>query len=374
MNSLFKLLKINYINNFGLNAVINKKIAKEDKSKSIKSFGMMLVIAISVIIMATVYAEIIGEALAQIISELNGTDICIVSGLASGIDTTAHVSALDNNLKTVGVIASGFDYTYPAANKELYKRIENGCGAVLSEYYPTFEPLKFRFPQRNRIVSGLSYGTLVAEASLKSGALITANLTLEQGRELMCIPGLITKYHKHVVETKLQRFDSIMNQAVRMAIAENGEIIYEPPANEATNAEYLKEWFNDNLMKYLKANYEGEVIGKKYYKVSFLDGTGFVSYIPNDGGTIYFFFCSDVRDKSCHVESFDGQHTFLFDYAKDKEAVLPHGYTINDVEKLKYLDNGTTGCYVKTNPNHHLCTQLIKLNGWKIPSDYPWIK
>ena len=138
---------------------------------------------------ATSYAR---EALSKIISELNGTDICIVSGLASGIDTTAHVAALDNNLKTIGVIASGFDFTYPAANKDLYKRIENGCGAVLSEYYPTFQPIKFRFPQRNRIVSGLSYGTLVAEASLKSGALITANLTLEQGRELMCIPGLIT--------------------------------------------------------------------------------------------------------------------------------------------------------------------------------------
>lgn len=138
---------------------------------------------------ATSYAK---DALAKIISELAGTDICIVSGLASGIDTTAHISALDNNLKTIGVIASGFDFTYPAANKDLYKRIENGCGAVISEYYPTFEPLKFRFPQRNRIVSGLSYGTLVAEASLKSGALITSNLTLEQGRELMCIPGLIT--------------------------------------------------------------------------------------------------------------------------------------------------------------------------------------
>lgn len=138
---------------------------------------------------ATSYAK---DALAKIISELNGTDICIVSGLASGIDTTAHMTALDNNLKTIGVIASGFDYTYPASNKELYKRIEDGNGAVVSEYYPTFEPLKFRFPQRNRIVSGLSYGTLVAEASLKSGALITANLTLEQGRELMCIPGLIT--------------------------------------------------------------------------------------------------------------------------------------------------------------------------------------
>lgn len=138
---------------------------------------------------ATSYAK---DALSKIISELQNTDICIVSGLASGIDTTAHTTALDNNLKTIGVIASGFDYTYPAANKELYNRIENGNGAVVSEYFPTFEPLKFRFPQRNRIVSGLSYGTLVAEASLKSGALITSNLTLEQGRELMCIPGLIT--------------------------------------------------------------------------------------------------------------------------------------------------------------------------------------
>ena len=132
------------------------------------------------------------EAVNKILSELKDTDICIVSGLAAGIDTAAHLAALENNLKTIGVIASGFDFTYPAANKDLYKRIENGCGAVVTEYYPTFEPLKFRFPQRNRIVSGLSYGTLVAEASLKSGALITSNLTLEQGRELMCIPGLIT--------------------------------------------------------------------------------------------------------------------------------------------------------------------------------------
>lgn len=138
---------------------------------------------------ATRYAK---EALQKIISELCNTDICIVSGLASGIDTTAHESALENGLKTIGVIASGFDFTYPAANRDLYKRIENGGGLIFSEYYPTFEPLKYRFPQRNRIVSGLSYGTVVAEASLKSGALITANLTLEQGRELMCIPGLIT--------------------------------------------------------------------------------------------------------------------------------------------------------------------------------------
>ena len=132
------------------------------------------------------------EAVEKIIGELEGTDLCIVSGLASGIDTSAHCSALKHNLKTIGVIASGFDYTYPAANKDLYKEIEDGGGVIITEYYPTFEPLKFRFPQRNRIVSGISFGTVVAEASIKSGALITANLTLEQGRELMCIPGLIS--------------------------------------------------------------------------------------------------------------------------------------------------------------------------------------
>lgn len=132
------------------------------------------------------------DSLKFLLSKFVNTDICIVSGLASGIDSVAHTTAIENNLKTIGVIASGFDYTYPAGNKQLYKKIINGNGAILTEYFPTFEPLKFRFPQRNRIVTGISYGTLVAEASLKSGALISANLTLEQGRELMCIPGLIT--------------------------------------------------------------------------------------------------------------------------------------------------------------------------------------
>ena len=131
------------------------------------------------------------EGVNKVISELAGTDLCIVSGLAAGIDAVSHKSALDNNLKTIGVIASGLDFTYPSTNKALYEQIESGSGAVVTEYYPTFEPLKFRFPERNRIVTGLSYGTVVGEAALKSGALISANLTLEQGRELMCIPGAI---------------------------------------------------------------------------------------------------------------------------------------------------------------------------------------
>lgn len=132
------------------------------------------------------------ESLKKVIKGFCGTDICIVSGLASGMDTVAHESAIENNLKTIGVIASGFDFVYPSSNKKLYQEIIDKNGAIVTEYYPTFEPLKYRFPERNRIVSGLSHGTLVGEAAIKSGALITANVTLDQGRELMCIPGLIT--------------------------------------------------------------------------------------------------------------------------------------------------------------------------------------
>ena len=132
------------------------------------------------------------DVLASIIAELKNTDITIVSGLAYGIDTVAHENALKNNISTIGVIASGFKHVYPTQNKDLYKRIEDGGGVIFSEYWYDFEPMAFRFPHRNRIVSGLSYGTLVAEAAIKSGALITANLTLEQNRELMCMPGSLT--------------------------------------------------------------------------------------------------------------------------------------------------------------------------------------
>lgn len=164
------------------------------------------------------------EELDKIISQLAGTDICIISGLAAGIDSQAHISALENNIKTIGVIASGLDFYYPTTNKHLYEAIENGNGAVITEYYPTFEPLKFRFPQRNRIVSGLSYGTLVAEASLKSGALITANLTLEQGRELMCMPGLISNPNTEGIYKLLKNGATLVTCAEDILNALNWEI------------------------------------------------------------------------------------------------------------------------------------------------------
>ncbi len=131
-------------------------------------------------------------ALSKIITQMKNLPVTIVSGLAYGVDAAAHRGAIENNITTIGVIASGFDFIYPECNRDLYKKIEETWGVIFSEYPASTVPLPHNFPQRNRIVTGLGQGTLVAEAALKSGALISANLTLEQGRELMCMPGLIS--------------------------------------------------------------------------------------------------------------------------------------------------------------------------------------
>lgn len=129
------------------------------------------------------------NALHSLISNFNNTNITIVSGLAYGIDTQAHKSAIANSLKTIAVVGCGLDIVYPAQNKNLFNEIVNEYGAVISEYPLGTPPLTYNFPQRNRIVVGMSKGVLVGEAQLKSGAMISANLALDYNRELMCIPG-----------------------------------------------------------------------------------------------------------------------------------------------------------------------------------------
>ena len=131
------------------------------------------------------------NALTKILSEFENSDLCIVSGMADGIDTTAHLTALKYNMPTIAVLGSGLNNIYPLKNRELFNNIIKANGLILSEYPPLSPPIKFHFPLRNRIVSGISNCTLVAEAALHSGALITARLCLEQNRELMCIPGAI---------------------------------------------------------------------------------------------------------------------------------------------------------------------------------------
>lgn len=112
----------------------------------------------------------------------------IVSGMAYGVDTIAHSSALRSNRPTVAVLGCGVDVVYPKSNKMLYQQIiDNGC--VLSEYLPWELPKKFTFVERNRIISGLSVGVLVTEAGIESGALITARYAVEQGRDVFAVPG-----------------------------------------------------------------------------------------------------------------------------------------------------------------------------------------
>lgn len=127
--------------------------------------------------------------------ELSASGINIISGLAVGIDTYAHLGSLQQECigKTIGVLGSGLDVIYPKQNINLAKEILKRGGCIISEYPLGTKPEKIHFPQRNRIISGLSKGVLVVEASEKSGSLITADFALEQGKDVFAIPGDIWK-------------------------------------------------------------------------------------------------------------------------------------------------------------------------------------
>lgn len=127
--------------------------------------------------------------------------ICVVSGLAKGIDSYAHIGALgasgksDSNGKTIAVLGNGLDMIYPQENIELANMIIEKGGAIISEYPLGTKPDKMNFPARNRIVSGMSKGVLVVEAKEKSGTLITVDFALEQGRDVFVVPGNINSVH-----------------------------------------------------------------------------------------------------------------------------------------------------------------------------------
>ncbi|MEH7254653.1 DNA-processing protein DprA [Neobacillus niacini] len=136
---------------------------------------------------ATQYGK---NAICLMFPQLVEKGVVIVSGLATGIDTLAHVHAIKNGGNTIAVIAGGFNHIYPKENTELAGEMMK-TQLVISEYPPDTKPLRWHFPARNRIISGISNGIFIIEAKRKSGSLITANYAVHEGREVFSLPGSI---------------------------------------------------------------------------------------------------------------------------------------------------------------------------------------
>lgn len=137
----------------------------------------------------TAYGQRLAKEFARGLAEAGAT---IVSGMAVGIDSLCHWGAIEGGGRTVAVLASGPDLCYPTSNKPLYNGLIDGThGAVLSEFFPGTKPEPWRFPARNRIISGLSKGVVVIEAGATSGSLITADIGFEQSREIFALPGRV---------------------------------------------------------------------------------------------------------------------------------------------------------------------------------------
>jgi DNA processing protein len=181
---------------------------------------------------ATRYGLDIARGLA---AGLAAVGITVVSGLARGIDAAAHRGALEGNGKTVAVLAAGLDPVYPPEHAELAKEIVESGGALVSEMPSGTAPLPGRFPVRNRIISGLSKGVIVVEAAQQSGALITARMALDEGRDVMAVPGSI--YNPYAAGTHdLLKKGAALVTSVDDVLNVLPELALQPPPRARTRA------------------------------------------------------------------------------------------------------------------------------------------
>lgn len=178
---------------------------------------------------ATAYGRQIARELAGNLASLG---VEIVSGGARGIDTWAHRGALEAQGRTVAVLGCGFAHTYPPENADLFKAIV-GSGAIVSEFPINTSPLAENFPRRNRLISALSAGTIVVEATAKSGSLITAGHALEQGREVLAVPGPVTSEQSQGCHRLIQQGAKLV-QTVEDVLSELSPMYRDALAREAT--------------------------------------------------------------------------------------------------------------------------------------------
>lgn len=151
---------------------------------------------LSVAVVGTRHPSVYGSDMARSIAgALAEAKVCVVSGMAIGIDASAHMAALRQNGATAAVLGSGLNTPYPPDNVGLYHEILNTGNVVLSEYPPDARPHSFHFPHRNRIISGLCQGIVFVEGRIKSGGMITVRTALDQGRDVFAVPGNIGQYY-----------------------------------------------------------------------------------------------------------------------------------------------------------------------------------
>lgn len=196
------------------------------------------------IVGARKFTEYGNTVASEFTKELSKKDICIVSGMAMGIDGIAHNAAIENTGKTIAVLGCGLNYIYPPENEWLFHKILTKGGCIVSEYPPEVEPDSKKFPTRNRIVSGLSDAVLVVEARYRSGSTITAKFAKEQGKRVYAVPNSI--YVKTGVGT------NILIQEGATLVIDPAQVVEEVKNKDCINDTKIQNKIEENIQK-LKA-------------------------------------------------------------------------------------------------------------------------
>lgn len=225
---------------------------------------------------------------AKFANELSKRKITIISGMAIGIDTASHFGALKEAGKTIAVLGSGFNYIYPEENTYLFNQILENDGCVITEFAPDTKAILSKFPYRNRIISGLSIGTLVIEAKTRSGSMVTARYTKEQEKKLFCIPSnidlktgsgtnkliqggakLVTNVEDILCELNIKSKDETGEKLEYKKVEEEFENIYDVISKTPINVNIIAK----------KCNLEIEVIMQK---LLIMEIKGYVKSLPGN--------------------------------------------------------------------------------------------